>query len=220
MKKLSLSILLAGLFNLVYAGGVIEPTEPAMDTAADVNKSVGNKDRSLYMPRLITPDALKSGVYGGMGLALSSLSADTSPSIFSSKKGNNRMIDISILAGYNFNKYIAAESRAMLSIGDDNGVDYKSLSLFLKPHYDVYKGVDVYSLIGVGKVKARDVFDNKLKASKTSMQLGIGADYKLKDNFKVFADYTYLGKDSHGKYNNNPAVLKSSAITTGLSYDF
>ena len=223
MKKLSLSFALAALFTYANAGGVIDPNNSDDEfTKADLNatKSIGSKDRSLYMPRIVTPDFLKSGIYGGLGLSISALSANTSPSLFSQKKGNNRMVDLSVIAGYNFNKYLSAESRALISTAYDNDVDFKSWGIFLKPKYEVYKDLNLYSLVGVGKNSAENINDNKLKMSKAALQVGVGADYKLQKNFKVFADYTYLGKDSKGKYNGNPAVMKASAITTGITYDF
>ena len=210
-----------GFITFASAGGVIEDKEPATtDYFQKAEKSVGNKDRNAYMPKLITPDNLKSGLYGGLGLSISALSANTSPSLLTSKEGNNRMVDLSVVAGYNFNKYLSAESRAMVSSSYDNGVDFKSWGIFLKPKYEIYKDVEMYSLLGVGKIKANNINDNRLKASKTDMQLGVGANYKLKNNFKIFADYMYLGKDANGRYNNQPAVMKSSAITTGVTYDF
>ena len=219
--RYSLFLTLLGVLTVANAGGYIEDKEPATtDSFQEANKTVGNKDRSAYMPRLITPDNLKSGLYGGLGIAFSSLAANTSPSIISKKAGNNRMMDLSVVAGYNFNKYLSAESRAMISNNYDNGVDFKSWGIFLKPKYEIYKDVEMYSLLGVGKIKANNTNDSRLKVSKANMQLGVGANYKLKNNFKIFADYMYLGKDASGRYNNKPAVMKSSAITTGVTYDF
>ena len=221
MKYSLLTLTLIGLLTFANAAGIIEDKEPATtDSFEDANKSVGNKDRNAYMPRLITPDSLKSGLYGGLGIAVSSLAANSSPSLISKEVGNNRMIDLSVVAGYNFNKYLSAESRAMVSSSYDDGVDFKSWGIFLKPKYEIYKDVEMYSLLGVGKIKANNTSDSRLKASKANMQLGVGANYKLKNNFKIFADYMYLGKDANGRYNNQPAVMKSSAITTGVTYDF
>jgi len=218
MKTLSLT-LLALLTITANAGGKIEPknTKDAF-IPADKNTTVNSKDRSLYMPRIITPDSLKSGIYGGLGLSVSAMAADTSISFFS--ESNNRMVDLAVVAGYNFNKYLATESRVIVSAAYENDVDFKSWGLYLKPQYEVYKDLQLYSLIGFGKVSAKNTNDDRLKVSKTTPQVGVGANYKLKNNFKVFADYTYLGKDSKAKYNNAAAIIKSSAVTTGITYDF
>jgi len=215
MKKLIITLILIGFAN---AGGYIESSEP--QTTDEYVSADTNISRDGYMPRLIATDELKSGFYGGLGLSLSALSANGYPSLLSSKSGNNRMIDLSFVAGYNFNKYLSAESRAYLSAAYNGDVDFKSVALFLKPQYEVYKNVDLYSLIGVGRIMANNINDSKLKVGKTTMQVGVGADYKLKDNFKIFADYIYQGRDGKAKYNNAPAIIKSSAITTGITYDF
>lgn len=220
MKKISLSSALVLLLSFANAGGVISPKNIDDKFVKNDSNITDSKDRSLYMPRVITPESLKSGIYAGLGLSISALAANTSPSLVSEKAGNNRMVDLSLVAGYNFNKYLSAESRALISTAYDNDVDFKSWGLFLKPKYEVYKDLNLYSLVGIGKNSAENINDSKLKMSKASLQIGVGANYKLKNNFKVFADYTYLGKDSKGKYNNNPAVMKASAITTGVTYDF
>ena len=223
MKNLGFSFAFVLLLTYANAGGAINPKNSHDEfSKADSNatKSVGSKDRSLYMPKIITPDSLKSGVYGGLGISISSLAANTSPSFITAKAGNNRMVDLSVIAGYSFNQYVSAESRALVSTAYDNSVDFKSWGLFLKPKYEVYKDLNLYSLVGVGKNNAENTSDTKLNMSSASMQVGVGANYKVKKNFKVFADYTYLGKDSGGKYNNKPATMKASAITTGVTYDF
>jgi len=182
---------------------------------ADTKEESNHQDRSLYMPDIITPQELKSGFYGGLGLAASTLTAHTID-----KKIDNTMLDLAVVAGYNFNQYLSAETRAMVSMAYDKDVDFKSWGIFLKPKYDINKKLTFYSLIGYGGFDAKSVYSDKVKTEKNALQFGIGANYKLKDNFKIFADYTYLGKDAKGKYDNSAASFKSSAITTGITYDF
>jgi opacity protein-like surface antigen len=221
MKRITISLISFALLSVVAnAGGKIEPKDPVDTFSMADSNNTNSKDRSLYMPEIITPDSLKSGLYGGLGLSISSLANDTSTALFSQKAGNNRMIDLSVIAGYNFNKYIATESRFVVSAAYDNDVDFTSWGLYLKPQYEVYKDLSVYSLIGFGKLSAKNISDDKLKVSKTTTQFGIGANYKLINNFKVFADYTYLGKDSNAKFNNGKSIMKASAVTTGITYDF
>ena len=170
--------------------------------------------RDGYMPRLITPDSLKSGVYGGLALSAGLISYKTDID------NDNTSLDLSLITGYNFNNYLAAEGRATISIANDNSIDYQKFSLFLKPKYELYEGFNLYSLFGVGKVKAKSVNTDSTYSSKTSVQIGIGTDYKLKDNFKFFADYTYQGENKNAKFNNQPATLKAGALTAGITYDF
>jgi lipopolysaccharide assembly outer membrane protein LptD (OstA) len=216
MKKIILAL---SIFTL-FANGAEDNYVPANEEDFIKNGHKHINSHEGYMPQIITPDPLKSGIYGGLGLGVLSLSANNSPSIFSKKSGNNRMVDLAVVAGYNYNEYLALESRVNISAGYDNGVDFKSWGIFLKPKYEVYKGLDIYSLIGYGKIYADSINSNDLKANEATAQIGFGANYKLKNNFKVFADYIYLGKDDNGKYNNKPATFKSSTITTGITYDF
>ncbi len=169
------------------------------------------KDREGYMPNIITPEYAKSGIYGGLALGGNSLKFSNS---------SNRMLSLSLIAGYNFNSYLATESRATLAIANEKSIDYKNISVFLKPQYEVYKGINLYTLIGVGKFSANSINSNATKGSSASMQFGLGAGYKLENNFKLFADYTYLGNDNKAKYKNSSTIMKSSAVTAGIMYDF
>jgi len=212
MKKFTtISILLLSLLSAAE-------NNESKYTQEEISK-MSPESKMLYMPDIITPEELKSGAYGGLGLSFGSLSSG-STSIFSQDIGNNRMMGLSVLAGYNINKYVATEARALISTGYDDSVDFTSWGIYIKPQYEVYKDVKIYSLIGYGSIDASKINSEDLKVNSGSAQLGIGADYKLGKNFKVFADYLYLGKDDEAKYNNQAATMKSSAITTGITYDF
>ncbi|NPA27438.1 MAG: porin family protein [Epsilonproteobacteria bacterium] len=178
-------------------------------------KNMSPEAKMLYMPDIITPEELKSGFYAGMGLAGSWLDIDN-PSLSTS----DTMLDFTIIAGYNINQYLAAESRALVSVGYDEGIDFKSWGIFLKPKYKLYKDLSVYSLLGYGKTLTKSVNSEDVRSSTTSPQIGIGANYKLPNNFKLFVDYTYFGEDEDGTYKNQPASFSSGAFTTGVTYDF
>jgi predicted porin len=212
MKKITL--LTALLVSMVFAEG--NSSKYSDEEIANMSP----EEKMLYMPDIVTPDDQKSGIYAGLGLAASSLSANGSTSIFSSKKDNNKMLDLAILAGYNFNEYLSAETRAIISTAYDDSVDFRSWGLYLKPQYEMYKDLKVYSLIGYGSIDAKNINSKSLRAKSGTAQVGVGADYKLGNNFKLFADYIYLGSDDSAKYNNTKAKMKSSAITTGITYDF
>jgi predicted porin len=212
MKKITL--LTAIMVSILSAEGA------ATSFSSEEIANMSPEEKMIYMPDIVAPDDKKSGVYAGLGLAASSLIADGSPSIFSSKKNNNRMIDLAILAGYNINEYLSAETRAIISASYDDSVDFRSWGVYLKPQYELYKDLKVYSLIGYGNIDAKNINSKDMSVSGNSAQVGVGADYKLGSNFKVFADYVYLGSDSSAKYKNKNAKMKSSAITTGITYDF
>jgi opacity protein-like surface antigen len=185
------------------------------DKNVSSKKDISVKDRSFYMPDIVTPDELKKGFYGGLSLGGSYLDFENS-----NISTTNKMLDFSVVAGFNINKYLAAETRALISIAYDDGVDFKSLSLFLKPQYLLDYGVGVYTLLGVGRLKAESINSDDLTSKETTPQFGLGADYKLKNNFKIFVDYIYLGKDKDGELNNKKTTLKSGSINAGMTYDF
>jgi len=202
------------LATVTYANTLSDSNDTKDEFVPAENKNVSNlksKIRDGYMPNIITPDKLKSGIYGGLGLGANQLKFDSD---------SNTLTTLSLVAGYNFNSYIATESRVMISVANSKSIDYKNLSIYLKPKYEVTSGLDIYSLIGFGKVKANSINDKSTKSSKGTMQYGIGAGYKLENNFKIFADYTYLGKDANAKYKNSPSVMKSGSLTAGVTYDF
>ncbi len=171
--------------------------------------------RDGYMPNIITPDNEKVGIYGGLSLSVDLLNAKN-PYI----NNKNYMLGLGLIAGYNYNKYLALESRLSTSLAYDNGIDLNSWSLFLKPKYELYNNATFYSLLGFGEVNANLINSNDIKVKNKSIQLGVGADYKLGNNFKIFADYIYKGKDSNAKYYNVKTEAKSSSFTTGITYDF
>ncbi len=200
MKKILLVFLL--LFSFLYA-------------QEDANKSLSPEEKMIYAPDIIAKGNQKSGFYAGLGLAQGLLHFDSSL-----MENKNYMLDLAVISGYNINEYLDAEGRVLLSIGYDNGVDYHSWGLFLKPKYEIYKNIDLYSLIGYGSFKAVGIDDKRINMKHSGVQVGIGANYKLKDNFKIFADYIYMGKDGSALYKANRGSTKSSALTAGISYDF
>lgn len=193
-----------------------ESNEESEDDRALNQAPLKVANRDGYMPSIITPDNLKSGVYGGLSLSLNNLTITP----LDSSDIDDNLMSLSLIAGYNFNKYLAAEGRAMVSIAYSDSLDYKNVALYLKPQYEVSKDLNLYSLIGVGKVSLDSINSSATKSSKTTMQFGLGANYKLGKNFKLFTDYTYLGKDDEAKYNSKSAIFKSGAFTTGITYDF
>ncbi len=181
----------------------------------DDGKPLKVKTRDGYMPNIITPEYAKSGIYGGLGLAATNLKAKSA-----TLSNSQNMLSLSLLAGYNFNEYLAAESRASVSIANENSINVKSLALYLKPQYALYDGLNIYSLLGFGRFSAESPLSSATDAHKTSLQLGFGADYRLPNNFKLFADYTFMGKDGKAQYKNSPASIKSGAFMSGITYDF
>jgi len=209
-------LLISTIFIALYgSNNKVISVEPAIDLSDGNNSKRVSKYTPGYMPRIITPDNLKSGVYGGLGLSGSWVDFSNS-----TESASNKMLDLLIVAGYNYNKYLALESRARVSAAYDNGLDVKAVSFFVKPKYDINKKIATYALIGYGQTKAKEINSNTTKGKINSAQIGIGADYKLGNNFKFFTDFIYHGKDKDAKYNNIKSIMKSSSISGGITYDF
>ncbi len=204
---------LALIATLAYSQG--SDSNDSYSQLGDDGKPLKVKDRDGYMPNIITPEYAKSGIYGGLGLGVINFSAK-GDQVSSTKN----MTSLSLLAGYNINEYLAAESRASISIANDDNINFKSIGIYLKPQYNLYDDLSIYSLLGFGRTSAQSALTYETDAAKTSFQLGFGADYKLPNNFKFFADYTFMGTDKKAKYKNNPASIKTGAFTSGISYEF
>ncbi len=212
-KKIALFSL---LISFAYSGGTVKSlNDKDIFSKSDDNVSLKSSDRDGYMPNIVLTDLEKSGIYGGLGLSSSFLKAQGEE-----LDATHNMANIAVVTGYNINQFLAAEGRALISLDNSKSIDYKTLSLFLKPKYSIETGLDIYSLIGIGKVSANSIAGDDTKVSKTSMQFGVGADYKLENNFKLFADYTYLGEQSGSIYKTKSAKVKSGALTAGITYDF
>jgi opacity protein-like surface antigen len=144
---------------------------------------------------------------------------------------------ISLIGGYQFNDYLAVESRITKTFFERNYSDTTSYSMFLKPQYPVTDTFSVYALVGFGKVKVEgsagdsgfgahtDVI-GKTILDRTQFQWGVGISYSVIDNFSIFADYTSLAKDADIEstlYSYDPATyhkLSVDGVTVGILYRF
>ncbi|MEA3492039.1 MAG: porin family protein [Campylobacterota bacterium] len=119
------------------------------------------------------------------GLAYSFLKAD----VDDVEKGNTYML----LAGYNFNPYVAVEGRYMHTFGsemDVEGVGPKerkvtNKAIYVKPQYTFDETFTTYALLGYGKSIARYSEGN-------GVQFGLGINFVVVDNISIFADFTSL----------------------------
>jgi len=130
---------------------------------------------------------------------------------------NNVIDNLSVTAGYNFNKYIALETRYMRNIVSNN-IFVDDISLFLKPQVNIYN-INFYSLLGYGKLK---LDDDLYKSNTYDFKWGVGFEYNLKEYadipVNVFIDYTDITSGEEKDFN-----LKEKDINTiniGFTYKF
>ncbi len=202
MKNFTLSIVAVMAMSLfAVAGGSIVPVE---EQVVVVDPVVDNS--SFYV-----------------GLAYSYVNVD----IDGTEEGDA----YSLIAGYNFNQYIAIEGRYTSTVGDMDVSNDKSslkrhdgsyeremdnIALFIKPQYPITEEFTVYGLLGYGQINAR-------LTDADDFQWGLGAKYMFTENVGVFADYTSLFNgdiDNVEKFSNNTWDSQITSANIGFIYSF
>lgn len=183
MKKVSLSLVaLLAMNTFAVAGGdFTAPVEPQVTIPEEVEESTGS-------------------FYVGAGYSYINLDAEVV------EHDSDATL---LLAGYNFNQYIAVEARyAGLTDSIDNA------SIYAKPMYPI-GDAKVYALLGYGETTVDDGADS----SESGFQWGLGANYAVTENIGVFADYTSLYDDTgfDGQTTNDVTVY---SVNVGVTYTF
>jgi len=213
MKKFNLSLVVVlAMSTFAIAGGDIAPVEPMIEVQE-------------------APAVDDSGFYVGLGYSYMNMNFEGSVelnSVFAPPVIGETDINghaLTVLAGYNFNKYIAVEGRYSLTLADlnvDNAIggsdlnaDMSNIALYLKPMYPI-GAVNIYGLLGYGQVTLDDVTEY----TESGFQWGIGASYAVNDNVGVFVDYTkfYDDKGFDGHWITQDIVVDS--INVGMTYKF
>ena len=204
MNKIVLSVCaVAAMSSLGFAGGDMKEVEPAVE------------------PVIVVPVVDESGFYAGLGLT----AVSTRDSAFSVDWGGDgayqdRLGNVSLVAGYNFNKYIAAEGRYTTSFTHEDLVEMNGWSIFVKPQYPVSEDFSVYALLGYGGVILDSVDGATVDVDDTGFQWGIGASYMVTENVSLFADYAWLANDMDGIFFNGADQVDVDAFTIGVNYHF
>ncbi len=182
-----------------------------------VNKAIGSEDLPY-----------EAKTY--LGLAYSYLSAD-----FAMSNGIDYNIDgnsLTMLLGYDFHKYVAAEVRYSKTIGNlseslenyspymgaGTDGDMSSFGLFVKPKY-TSENIVLYGLLGYGKVQLDGGYIGE--DSEASIQWGLGMSLDVgreilgNEKLTIFADYIML-YDEKDVLN----VFTIESYTFGLNYAF
>ena len=196
MKKALVTTLMAAVIGgSLQAGGDIAPVVP--------------------MP------ADDSGFYVGGGLAAVSTYGDDL-SWFDETSGQDRTGALVGIVGYQFNRYVAVEGRAGFGVITGDFSENYNVSLFVKPMYPVTDAFTVYGLLGYGWVNIDGYHGYPDIASTGSFQWGLGAGYKLDDNWELFADYTWLlhNEDADHPLPDGSRDVSHEMFTVGALYHF
>jgi len=122
-----------------------------------------------------------------------------------------------ILAGYNYNDYVAFEGRYVFSTdidyaGLNTQVDGDVWGIYVKPQYPVSGDFKVYALLGYGDVVDLDDGDG--------FQYGVGAAFSANKNVEVFVDWVRAYDDEVALTSTQNADFTIDLVTIGVNYKF
>jgi len=233
MKKIQLSVLvLLVSTNLIMAGGdiiKITPYETEDIKAAEVVEVIPpvKKEVVIQAPIAISKPSHISPIYLGIGVTAARYA--TSCNCKGPKRGVDKTVGIVGRVGYDFNKYMGLEARAMYTSIKENGGKIKHLGAFVKPMYPVTNELTVYGLGGLAKTTT---VGSLQRTDVNGLAFGAGFEYDFSDDKKkdakydrafdgiadqekglgLFADYERL------YYKSGSPDL--DAVSVGVTYDF
>ena len=161
------------------------------------------------------------GLY--LGTALSTVSVRDSNvdlNFFSEEIAQDRLGNLTLVAGYEFNEYFSTELRYTTRIVDDNIVDMSGISLLAKPQYTIYDQTKIYALLGFGSNSIDGTRSDIVEVDESSFQWGLGISYDINNNISIYADYLNLGTELEGVFYNNANEISVDALTIGVNYNF
>ena len=237
MKKIQLSLLtLMASSSLLTAGGDLTAFTPYVEEEImiPVQEVVEAPivQEVVKAPIVVTPKekptANVSPFYVGLGVVAARYDSRCLSSI-PGCDGIDKTIGLLVRGGYDFNKYIGVEARAISTFIKDDGGKIQHYGAFVKPMYPVSEELNVYGLLGFAKTKT----SGGLRVTDVSgLAYGIGLEYDLSDDTKKDAKYdrAFDGLADQEKglglfvdyeklyYKSNAPKL--DAISVGLTYDF
>ena len=176
-----------------------------------ISDSVG----SIYM------DTDESSFYVGVAMAATSTrDSSVSLSFTSVKSGQDRLGNVTFLAGYNINKYFAVEGRYTTTFTDEDLVEMDGLSLYAKPQYPINNEFSLYALLGYGTVTMDPVNGSSVNVDESGFQWGLGVNWEVANNTGIFVDYTSLASEMDGIYYNGALKVDADQINVGVTYKF
>jgi len=125
-----------------------------------------------------------------------------------------------IRVGYDFNKYIGIEARALYSSIEKDIATTEHYGIYLKPTMPLGDKLNIYGLLGYGKTKLDCVVVAK-SYEEDGFSFGAGLEYAISsddpdsdEGWGVWVDYQNLLLDSG--VNN----INSNIVSIGVTYDF
>ena len=206
MKKIALSTLMIVLMNSFgVAGGDIDPVEAAVVVEEGV-----------------------SPFYVGLGLSsVSTRNSRESLGFFHDYDWQEETGDVLLMAGYEFNQYLAVEGRYMTSILAEDRLTRDSWGAYVKPQYPVNDELSVYALLGYGGMTVDGkgsslILFNRNDIDDSGFQWGLGVNYDLNAHFSIFIDYVNIANDMDADilFGLPFTEVDSDALSVGVTYNF
>ena len=171
-------------------------------------------------------EAFERGFYLGGGLsAVVATNSDVSADFFEADKiGQDRLGNLTLLAGYDYNEYVALEGRYTTSFSHETKVAMDGWGLYVKPQYPVSESFKIYALLGFGGVTLDGVNGFTADVDDTGFQWGIGASYSLKNytdsDVSLFIDYVSMANEMDGLFYDGALQTDVAAVNVGMTYRF
>lgn len=127
--------------------------------------------------------------------------------------------------GYDFNEYLGIEGRVIKTMWKYEQQKIEHMGLFAKPMFPVTEDMNIYGLLGFGKVKT----GNKLVFDDTGIAWGIGLNYNFGDDEEIEHNSTTVTQTNGnglGVFIDYERLLQKSdapdfdTVSFGLTYDF
>lgn len=201
MKRIVLSVCaVAGLSSLGFAGGGMKDVEPAIEPVVEI-------------------PAEEKNFYIGLGFAW--LSTGTGAiDFFNNHSARDRTGNLLVLAGYEFNQYLAVEGRYSTYIVDEDSVNSDTWGIYAKPLYPVNEDWNLYALLGFGGMTVDGVNGADHDIDDSGFQWGLGVNYAYSEDITLFADFISIANDMGGTWNGTATDIDTDAITAGVTYNF
>ncbi len=204
MRKTTLSLLtMVAMSSIGFAGGDFKSAVEPVVVIPVVEETVDH-----------------SGIYAGLGIS-AVIAYEGDGSFFESKDGQERTGDITFIAGYDFNQYIAVEGRYMTSFTHEDILERSLWGVYVKPQYPIMEELKVYALLGYGAFQLEGINGSGIDIDEDGFQWGVGTSYEVTENISIFVDYLNIAKDMEvGAFINPSVEIDSDAITVGAIYKF
>ena len=221
--KLSLITLLVGT-SFAVAGGDILP--PSSYTIEEANAAKAVEVTPALPKSKVAESSSKeevSPLYVALGMTATQYKTGCNCS------STDKTLGGVIRVGYDFNRYLGMEARAIITPFKADGGEVQHYGAFVKPIYPVTDTINIYGLGGIAKTKTKG---SLLTMNVSGLAFGAGLEFDLSDDTKkdikydrefdgeadqergigLFADYERL------YYKSGSPDL--DAISVGVTYDF